>query len=688
MTFFTCLFSVIIFFAHNAFCDDSTTIKAESLEYIKSEDKYIATGNVVIERSGTIVTADKAVMIEMTSEAVVEGNVILEDQKAFVKCEKAEINFDKKTGTLYNAIVMLKDQKLNRGIPEIANLNLDEASVVSDYWIKSDHIQKLGEDHYFAKTAQMTTCSPPSYTQLRIDRFKEMPQEGLFSSATPDWCFKGDNVDIIREDRIKATNVRLSAKGLPVLYTPAFWMPADTSRHSGLLIPTFGNSTTKGFQFSPLYFWAIDENKDATFGLDYYTKRGIGKSIEYRFVDFNSKGAWYAYHIHDRHFKKDYLQLKGSHQHDFGKMKAFADIDYVSRYDFFKEYARKQETERIQKYTQSTIELSVPMDSSRLYLLAQKWIDLETDGTKVPFKLPEIGYFINATKLGPFMFTMSTSAANFSSSAAPAGQRLDINPTISHSFGNAVQVFQSVSLRETAYSLKNNTSADSSPHREYVDYRANALTRFYKRYSSFTHIIEPSIEYRYISSQKELPIFDSTETVAQTSTGSLSLLNAFSFRHLSLSARLSQPYNLRTNGNKFSATTIELTMSGPFSLIFSTNHNFSTGRTENINTDIYFRPFEKTTISIGERYTRGFPDLFQYSVGLSSIITKKWSLASNILYDLKGGGMRDSNIKIIYRQQCWALVSHFSRTPGDNVRPAEYKYMFIIELLGVGGIRI
>ncbi|MDX9715229.1 MAG: LptA/OstA family protein [Dissulfurispiraceae bacterium] len=686
--FFICLCCAIIFCAAEAFGDDSTTIKADSLEYIKSEDKYIATGNVVIEKTGTKVVADKAVLLQQTSEAAVEGNVILEDQKTFVKCEKAEINFDKKTGTLYNAIVMLRDQKLRKGMPEIAGLTQHESSLTSDYWIRSNNIQKLSDNHYFAKTAQMTTCSPASYTELTTDRYKEMPLESLFSSSAPDWCFKGDNVDIIREDRIKATNVRLAAKGLPVLYTPAFWMPADTSRHSGLLMPVIGNSTTKGFQFSPLYYWVIDENKDATFGIDYFTKRGLGKSIEYRFLDFNSKGTWYTYHIYDRHFRKDYFQLKGSQQHDFGKVKAFADIDYVSRYDFFKEYAKKNDTERIQKYTQSTIELSMPMDNSRIYLLTQKWIDLETDGIKVPFKLPEIGYFLNATPLGPFMFTMSTSAANFSSSTEPAGQRIDIHPTISHSFGNAVQIFQSLSLRETAYSLKNNNNGDNSPHREYLDYRANALTRFYKRYSSFTHIIEPSVEYRYISKQKDLPVFDSAETIEQTSRASLSLLNTFAFRQLTLSARVTQPYDLRTNENKLSATTIELTMSGPFSVVFSTNHNFSTGVTENVNTDVFFRPFKKTTVSVGERYTKGSPDLFQYSVGLSSEITKRWSLVSNILYDLKGGGMRDSNLQIIYKQQCWSLITHLSRSPGDNVRAAEYKYMFIIELLGVGGIRI
>jgi len=671
-----------------ALCIETTTIKADSLEHIQAEDKYIATGNVVIEKNGTKVLADKGVLMQKTSEAVVEGHVILEDQKAFVKCEKAEINFDKKTGTLYNAIVMLKDQKLIKGVPTIPDQLPTETSFKSDYWIRSSNIQKLSDDHYFAKTAQMTTCSPPSYTQLPADRFKEMPVEKLFSSTAPDWCFKGDNVDIIREDRIKATNVRLAAKGLPVFYTPAFWMPADKSRHSGFLIPTLGTSNTKGFQFSPVYFWAIDENKDATFGLDYYTKRGLGKSVEYRFLDFDSKGTWYTYHIYDRHFRKDYFQLKGSQQNDFGKIKAFADIDYVSRYDFFKEYARKQDSERIQKYTQSTIELSMPMDNSRIYLLTQKWIDLETDGVKVPIKLPELGYFLNASKLGPFMFSMSTSAANFRSSTAPEGQRLDINPTIFHSFGNSVQIFQSLSLRETAYRLKNSTLNDESVSREYLDYRTNILTRFYKRYSSFTHIIEPSVEYRYISKQTELPVFDSTETVGQTSRASLSLLNTFAFRQLTLSARVTQPYNLRANENKLSATTIELTMNGPFTVVFSTNHNFSTGRTENVNTDLYFRPFEKTHIKIGERYTKGSPDLFQYNVGLSSIITNRWSVVSNILYDLKGGGIRDSNLQVIYRQQCWSLTTTLSRTPGDGVRPAEFKYMFIIELAGVGGLRI
>ncbi|MCE5313182.1 MAG: hypothetical protein LLF86_08545, partial [Nitrospiraceae bacterium] len=651
------------------------------------------------------VVADKAVLMQETSEVIVEGHVVLEDPKAFVKCEKAELNLDKKTGTLYNAIVMLKDQKGRKGkstdlqtqsglqaqtnLQALTSMQPQDSSkqIKTDYWIRSSNIQRLSEDHYFAESALMTTCSPPSYNSLTTDRTREMPLENLFAESNPDWCFKGSNVDIVQDERIKADNVRLSLKGLPTLYSPVFWFPADSSRHSGFLIPTFGSSSTKGFQFSPIYHWVIDENKDATFGLDYFSKRGIGKSIEYRFLDFNSKGTWYAYHIHDKHYGKDYVELKGFQQQDFGKIKAFADIDYVSQYDFFKEYAQKH-ANMIQKYTQSTIELSMPVDNSRIYLLTQKWIDLETSGTKTPLKLPELGYFLNATRLGPFMFTMSSSAANFSSSTEPSGQRLDINPTISHSFGNAVQVFQALSLRETAYSLSNYTGNENSPHRETLDYRANALTRFYKRYSSFTHIIEPSIEYRYISKQKTLPVFDSTETVAQTSAVNLSLLNTFTFSQMTLAARITQPYNLNAVENKLSATTIELTMNGPLTVVFSTNHNFSTGRTETLNTDIVFRPLEKTTVSFGERYTRGTPDLFQYSVTFASIITAKWSIASNILYDVKGGGMRDSRLNIIYTEQCWTLSTSFYRTPGDTVRPAQYGFMIVIELKGVGGLKI
>jgi len=105
-----------------------------------------------------------------------------------------------------------------------------------------------------------------------------------------------------------------------------FSAPVGSGRETGFLIPAVGNSSDKGIRFSPTFFWAIDENKDATFTADYYSKRGIGEGVEYRFVDFNHEGTWHVYHMGDDVLHKDYIEVKGTERYSVGNVKAFVDV--------------------------------------------------------------------------------------------------------------------------------------------------------------------------------------------------------------------------------------------------------------------------------------------------------------------------------------------------------------------------
>jgi LPS-assembly protein len=619
----------------------ATTITADHLEYFKSEDKYVATGNVRIEEEDSVLIADRAVLYQKTSDAEAIGNVIYEDNETFINTEKAELNLKTKTGKLHNALIFFKK---------------------GNYWVNGENVQKIKEGHYYANTATFTTCdSEPS--------------------SSPDWCFKGSDVDIVVGKKFTAKNVTYRVKGLPILYSPYAWAPVKTERETGFLFPVIGNSSDKGFQFSPAFFWAIDENKDATFYLDYYSKRGIGTGIEYRYLDFNDRGRWYVYHLKDKELKKDFYEFKGMHDHRLGDIRGYMDINYVNHEDFYKEYGYKRD-QRIQRFLQSTGEISAPFPDSRLYLLGQQWIDLKEGHTAVPKKLPELGYVVNPTNIGPLMFTMNSSVANFYRQRDERGQRLDINPTVSYSFGETVPIFQSLSLRETAYNLKNAPSYKSAPHRETFEYRANALTRFIRRFESFTHVIEPSLSYTFIPETHPLPLFDSTELFDKTSVASFSLYNSFAFKHFTLTASLSQSLNFNAGDRPLSLTAINASLSGPFSLNFDMSYDPNKGRAETVNSSLSFRVIDGTSITLGERYVNADEKYF-YTFGIDSVLTRKWSVRANMWYDSKDG-LRDSSINTIYSEQCWAVNISATRRPGDDKRPPEYSFMIFIELKGIG----
>jgi LPS-assembly protein len=627
------------------------TITADHLEYFKEEEKYIATGNVWIEKEGedVVLTADKVIMYQKTSDVEAIGNVIYEDKDTLINTEHAEINMDTKKGKLYNAVILFKKD---------------------NYRISGKDVVKLKEDHYYAKTATFTTCdSEPS--------------------KNPDWCFKGSNVDIVVGKKMTTQNATFRVKGLPVLYSPFFWAPVKTKRETGFLFPAIGNSNEKGFQFSPSFFWAIDDNKDATFYLDYFSKRGIGTGAEYRYLDLDSKGSWYAYHIKDKEVKRDFWDIKGFNEYDIEDVRAYADINYVSHIEFYREYGyRSKELYKrdmsIPRFLQSSGEISKPLGSDRAYFLAQYWRDLQGGVEKhVPQKLPEVGYSVSPKNVGPLMFTMSPSIANFHRTKEPGGQRLDINPKLSYSFGNAVPLFQSLAVRATAYNLSNGGIYGSSPHRETFEYRANVLTRLSKRYESFTHNIEPSISYTFIPQTHNLPTFDSTELFNKTSVASFSLYNGLNFERLSISTSLSQPIDFNAGDRPLSPTSLSIGISGsyPLSLSFSMSHNFNRGRTESMTSTLGWKPADKTTVNISQTYTDADERYF-YNIGVDSVLSKKFSAKTSISYDARAG-LRDSSLSINYSEQCWTLFTTLARRPGDNLRPPEYSFIVMVQLKGV-----
>lgn len=644
----------------------ATTITADHLEYFRSENKYVATGNVRMEKDGSVLLADRAILYDTTSDAEAFGHVTFEDATTLINAERAEMNLGTKTGRLYNTIILIKDRKggagqsKGQGSQDIVAKGAFAREGEIEYRIRSDKIEKLSDSHYYAPEATFTTCT-------------DKPSD-------PDWCFRGEKVDIVVGKKLTTKNVTYRVKGLPILYSPFLWAPLASDRETGFLFPVFGNSSTKGFQFSPSFFWAIDENKDATFYLDYYSKRGLGKGIEYRYLDFDNKGTWYLYHLKDKELNKTFYEIKGSHDHQLGDIRAFADINYVNEEDFLQEYGRNRNL-RIQRFLQSSAEISVPFKYSRAYLLGQHWIDLQNKNAEEPQRLPELGYVVNPTSIGPLLFSMTSTATNFIRDKGPKGQRIDINPTLAYSFGDAVRVFQSLSLRETAYNLSNSDPFDSSPHRETFEYRANALTRFTRNYAAATHIVEPSLSFAFIPQTHPLPVFDSAELFNKTAQASFSLYNSLAFRKFSLASTLTQSLNFHAGDRPLAPTALAISLSGPVTLTYDMSYNFNTGHTETMNSSISTQIVKNTSIKFSEYYSRS--GTTQLNAEIASILSKRLMFTTNAWYDLKGKGLRDSSFLLRYLQQCWALDMVFSRKPGDDQRATEYKFTLLVQLKGL-----
>ncbi len=654
----------------------ATVITSDSLDYLAEEGIYIASGNVKIQKDDVSIRADRVVFNEISSDVEAVGNVIFEDKDVTIATKKAEINIESKTGSIYDAVIFFRKD---------------------NYWVTGTNISKTGVNSYYASEATFTTCnSEPILTPATFPKdYFEYSADII--SEKPDWCFKGQNVYIDLGKNLTAKNVTYRIKSTAVLYSPYILIPILSERQTGFLMPVVGTSSKKGFQFSPAFFWAIDDDKDATFYLDYLSRRGFGKGIEFRYLDHTGIGTWQAYHLKDTELKKDFFGFKAEDRFQYNNITGFADINYINDPEFYKEYGYNSQgrisnlsgLSEINRFFQSSAEFSLLSSNSRLYFLSQYWVDLQNRDEEILQRLPELGYVMNPFRLGPMLFSISSSLSNFYREKEVKGQRLFINPVFSYSFGDSIRLFQSLSLRQAAYNLTSTKGFDSTLHRETFEYRINALTRLYKYYSGFVHDIELSLGYRFIPKTNQSPLFDYNELFNKTSQLELAIFNSIRAKDLSASILLTQPYDLKAKGNSnsFLPIILEATVnSSPFILKFETAYDLNKTSLEKLNSIISIRISDTTNIYAGERYDKANEIKF-FSIGADKVLSQWVTIGANLSYDAKGGGLRDTMIKALYKQQCWAVNAVFSRKPGDLNRAAEYNFSLIFELTGLGKFR-
>ena len=227
-------------------------VAADELKYDRATDQYIGKGNVSISRGDTRLTADFVRFDQKTMRAFARGHVILNAGGDIVTGDSVEIDLNTETGTIYNGTVFYKQKH---------------------FYIRGKKLEKVGPETFTAEKITVTTCDGPS----------------------PDWKLTGSNVKLTKEGFGSVSNAALWVKDIPVLWAPYLIFPTKRKRQSGFLLPEINQSDRLGFQYIQPFFWAINQNSDATFYAQVFSKRGYKFGGEYRYMLNNwSKGTLMA----------------------------------------------------------------------------------------------------------------------------------------------------------------------------------------------------------------------------------------------------------------------------------------------------------------------------------------------------------------------------------------------------------
>ena len=233
----------------------------------------------------TVVNADEKVEIYATSVdtqgsivsatgdvAVVYQGYYLSASKAIYNRESGELElFENVRANQGNEYKLLGNHaKLNIKNKEKSFQPFYMLEKSSQVWISGDSCKAKGSD-FDIESGVVSGCNP----------------------TDPLWKIEFSSSDYNTDSKwLNLYNARLYIYDIPVFYTPWFGYPLDKTRRTGLLLPSFGLSSTEGMYYQQSLYIAESNSWDLEITPQVRTKRGAGIYSTLRFVDSNvSKGS-------------------------------------------------------------------------------------------------------------------------------------------------------------------------------------------------------------------------------------------------------------------------------------------------------------------------------------------------------------------------------------------------------------
>ncbi len=230
---------------------DEVVIRARQQE--KAGDIYKLRGDVeIIYRSYTLRAAD-VIYDAKTGQAHAQGGVTLDGgpRDEHITATHADYNVNSESGTFFDVIGL---------VGAVYHGHSMVLTSTNPFLFTGRRVEKIGL-RYIVYHGTITSCALPH----------------------PKWKFEAVKIDVVAGGEAKLYRSNFDLFGLPLFYFPFVEHPVDNlGRHSGLLLPSLGESNKKGFILGDAVYWAINRSMDLTAGAEYFSRRGWSQNVEFR----------------------------------------------------------------------------------------------------------------------------------------------------------------------------------------------------------------------------------------------------------------------------------------------------------------------------------------------------------------------------------------------------------------------
>jgi LPS-assembly protein len=527
--------------------EEEVTIRA--VEQEKDGSVYHLRGRVEIHYRTYILYADQVNYNADTADSELEGHVVLDGgpYDEHVEASHGTYNVRTETGIFYSVIGTV-GFRLRKSRYVLTTSN--------PFAFTGKIVEKHGPDHYLVRQGSVTTC--------------ELPH--------PKWQFNAKRISVDVDGTAKIYNSDFRLMGLPVFYFPFVTHPVQKEqRQSGLLIPSLGNSSTKGKIAGESVYWVFNRSMDATVGAEYYSKRGWSQRGEFRARPSDTSYLFFNYvGVVDRGIGSPRQNQGGEDAHflaerRFGTFRGVANVDYLSSFVFRIAFTDVY-TQAIDSEVRSQIFLSNTTNGFHFDALAERYQNFEicdprTDPagcntltqTELIRVLHTPSFFLSGEErqLGntPLYWSFQSAAEGVQRRqigfrTAPLVGRFDLAPSLTMPvLWRGWSLRPELTLRDTFYtqqadptSPRATRAADDVLNRKSLEasfeLRPPSLSRVFDHPwlgRKWKHVIEPRMRYDYvtgINNFANILRFDATDVLTNTNEVEYSLVNRLYAKHV------------------------------------------------------------------------------------------------------------------------------------------------------------
>ncbi len=158
----------------------------------------------------------------------------------------------------------------------------------------------------------------------------------------PSWYIETEKLDLdYAANEGVARNGVLYFKNVPILASPYLSFPIKKERKSGFLLPTFGNTSNTGFDYTQPYYFNIAPNYDATLQTRAMSKRGVQLGGEFRYLGQSYSGTMAGTYLSkDLQTGEDRWLYSAQHSQSFGRgFYGAYNVNGVSDSKYFDDFA-------------------------------------------------------------------------------------------------------------------------------------------------------------------------------------------------------------------------------------------------------------------------------------------------------------------------------------------------------------